>query len=250
MAHLGFWAALEEIFPNTRQQRCWMHETGNVLNYLPKRTQPKAKKMLHDIWHAETRDDAHSAFDLFIYTFEAKYPKATECLIKDREELMTFYDFRLSSGRVSEPQTRSEAPSPRSGTEPNKQGLSKQRRHAAHDVQARATCCEKLAQATRVRSPRRHPPRRQLHQRHQAIKPRSSRRTKITRTPDLTIAPCVERSSEMSMMVLVIAVSAWFVVGVAKLQPTMYLNGHPPIHRQGAEITPRPRTLTPRGSVS
>lgn len=90
---MGFWAALEEIFPATRQQRCWVHKTGNVLNYLPKRTQPKAKKMLHDIWQAETREDAHKAFDLFIETFEAKYPKATECLVKDRDELLTFYDF-------------------------------------------------------------------------------------------------------------------------------------------------------------
>lgn len=65
----------------------------NVLNYLPKRTQPKAKKMLHDIWQAETREDAHSASDLFIETFEAKYPRATECLIKDRDELLTFYGF-------------------------------------------------------------------------------------------------------------------------------------------------------------
>ena len=90
---MGFWAALEEVCPTTRQQRCWMHKTGNVLNYLPKRTQPKAKKMLHDIWQAETREDAHKAFDLFIDTFEAKYPKAAECLIKDRDELLTFYDF-------------------------------------------------------------------------------------------------------------------------------------------------------------
>jgi len=90
---MGFWAALEQVFPTTKQQRCWMHKTGNVLNYLPKRTQPKAKKMLHDIWQAETRKDANTAFDLFIETFEAKYPKATECLIKDREELLTFYNF-------------------------------------------------------------------------------------------------------------------------------------------------------------
>ena len=65
---MGFWAALEEVFPTTRQQRCWMHKTGNVLNYLPKRTQPKAKKMLHDIWQAETREDAHAAFDLLQLT--------------------------------------------------------------------------------------------------------------------------------------------------------------------------------------
>lgn len=90
---MGFWAALEEVFPTTRQQRCWMHKTGNVLNYLPKLSQPKAKKMLHDIWQAETREDAHNAFDLFVETFEAKYPKATGCLIKDRDELLTFFDF-------------------------------------------------------------------------------------------------------------------------------------------------------------
>lgn len=90
---MGFWAAIEEIFPTTRQQRCWVHKTGNVLNYLPKRSQPKAKKMLHDIWQAETREDAHKAFDLFVETYQAKYPKATECLIKDCEELMTFFDF-------------------------------------------------------------------------------------------------------------------------------------------------------------
>lgn len=90
---MGFWAALEEIFPTTRQQRCWMHKTGNVLNHLPKLSQPKVKKMLHDIWQAETREDAHKAFDLFVETYEAKYPRATGCLIKDREELMTFFDF-------------------------------------------------------------------------------------------------------------------------------------------------------------
>ena len=90
---MAFWAALEEIFPATRQQRCWMHKTGNVLNYLPKRSQPKAKKMLHDVWQAETRQDAIKSFDLFIKTYEAKYPKATECLVKDREELLAFFDF-------------------------------------------------------------------------------------------------------------------------------------------------------------
>lgn len=90
---MGFWAALEEIFPATRQQRCWMHKTMNVLNYLPKLSQPKAKKALHDIWQAETRQDAAKAFDLFVDTYNAKYPKAAECLIKDRDELMTFFDF-------------------------------------------------------------------------------------------------------------------------------------------------------------
>lgn len=90
---MGFWAALEEVYPTTRQQRCWVHKTGNVLNYLPKRSQPKAKKALHDIWQAETREDARKEFDLFVSTYEAKFPKAVECLVKDRDELLTFYDF-------------------------------------------------------------------------------------------------------------------------------------------------------------
>jgi putative transposase len=90
---MGFWAALEEVFPETRQQRCWMHKTMNVLNCLPKSSQPKAKQALHNIWQAETRADAEKAFDLFIATYDAKYPKATLCLQKDREELMAFYNF-------------------------------------------------------------------------------------------------------------------------------------------------------------
>jgi transposase-like protein len=90
---LGFWAALEEIYPGTRAQRCWMHKTGNVLNYLPKRVQPKAKAMLQEIWMAATRPSAHVAFDRFIATFAAKYPKAAECLEKDRAALLAFYDF-------------------------------------------------------------------------------------------------------------------------------------------------------------
>jgi putative transposase len=70
---LGFWAALREIYPATRQQRCWVHKTANVLNKLPKSIQSKAKSMLHDIWMAETRRQAQQAFDLFVTTFEAKY---------------------------------------------------------------------------------------------------------------------------------------------------------------------------------
>ena len=90
---MGFWAALEEIYPDTRQQRCWMHKTGNVLNCLPKSMQPKAKQALHDIWQADTRGNAEKAFELFVKTYEAKYPKATLCLQRDQEELLAFYDF-------------------------------------------------------------------------------------------------------------------------------------------------------------
>jgi putative transposase len=90
---LGFWGALEEIYPQTRHQRCWKHKTVNVLNYLPRALQPKAKAALHEIWMAETRADANRAFDQFVATFSAKYPKAVECLAKDRVELLAFYEF-------------------------------------------------------------------------------------------------------------------------------------------------------------
>jgi transposase-like protein len=90
---LGFWAALREIYPETRQQRCWVHKTANVLNYLPKSLQPKAKAALHEIWMAETKAQALVAFEQFVAAFGAKYPKAVECLVKDRETLLAFYDF-------------------------------------------------------------------------------------------------------------------------------------------------------------
>ena len=90
---MGFWAALEEVYPESRQQRCWMHKTLNVLNCLPKSVQAKAKQALHDIWQAETKEDAEKAFDLFIQTYEPKYPKAAKSLQKDSEELLAFYDF-------------------------------------------------------------------------------------------------------------------------------------------------------------
>jgi transposase-like protein len=90
---LGFWKAIKQVYPKTRQQRCWVHKTANVLDKLPKRLQPEAKAKLHDIWMADTREHANQAFDLFAKTYEAKYPKAVECLTKDREVLLTFYDF-------------------------------------------------------------------------------------------------------------------------------------------------------------
>ena len=90
---LGFWSALSEVYPETRGQRCWMHKTGNVLNYLPKSSQPKAKRGLHEIWMAETRAQAERAFDDWIERYDDKYPKATACLARDRRELLAFYDF-------------------------------------------------------------------------------------------------------------------------------------------------------------
>jgi transposase-like protein len=90
---LGFWKAIKQVYPKTRQQRCWVHKTANVLDSLPKRLQAEAKEKLHDIWMADTREHANQAFDLFKKTYEAKYPKAVECLAKDREVLLAFYDF-------------------------------------------------------------------------------------------------------------------------------------------------------------
>ena len=90
---LGFWQAIEEVWPKTCGQRCWVHKTANVLNKLPKSQQPKAKRALQDIWMAETRKDALVAFDAFVETWGVKYDKAVECLIKDRDALLAFYDF-------------------------------------------------------------------------------------------------------------------------------------------------------------
>lgn len=90
---LGFWKALPQVFPKTRTQRCWVHKTANVLNELPKRLHGEAKDSLHQIWMAPTKKGAQAAFDHFVNVYEAKYPRATNCLTKDRDELLTFYDF-------------------------------------------------------------------------------------------------------------------------------------------------------------
>jgi putative transposase len=90
---LGFWQAIEEVWPKTRGQRCWVHKTANVLNKLPKSQHAKAKRALQEIWMAETKKDALAAFDAFVETWGVKYDKAVECLIKDREPLLAFYDF-------------------------------------------------------------------------------------------------------------------------------------------------------------
>jgi len=90
---LGFWKALPKVFGKTRRQRCWVHKTVNVLDKLPKSAQKKAKSHLQEIWMAETKENAEKAFDYFSEAYGAKYPKAVECLEKDREDLLTFYDF-------------------------------------------------------------------------------------------------------------------------------------------------------------
>ena len=90
---LGFWQAVEEVWPKTRGQRCWVHKTANVLNKLPKSQHSKAKRALQEIWMAETKTDALAAFDAIVETWGVKYDKAVECLIKDRHALLVFYDF-------------------------------------------------------------------------------------------------------------------------------------------------------------
>jgi len=90
---LGFWLALSKVFPQTRHQRCWVHKAMNVLDKLPKGQQPSAKAMLHEIWMAATRAEAIRAFDRFMEVYGAKWPRAADCLKKDRAQLLAFYDF-------------------------------------------------------------------------------------------------------------------------------------------------------------
>src|SRR3954469_19435412 len=90
---LGFWKAMRQVWDSTKEQRCWVHKMANVLDKMPKGVQPKAKRMLHDIYEAEGRKEAEKAFDLFVRAYRAKYPKATECLVKDRGVLLSFYEF-------------------------------------------------------------------------------------------------------------------------------------------------------------
>jgi transposase-like protein len=90
---LGFWSALDKAFPTTAKQRCWVHKTANILNALPKAMQPKVKADIHDIWMAESRKQAEAALALFKEKYQAKYPKAVETLIKDTDQLLSFYDF-------------------------------------------------------------------------------------------------------------------------------------------------------------
>lgn len=90
---LGFWKAITKHWPPTKQQRCWVHKTANVLNKVPKAMQPKMKESLHNIWMSDSKENAGKAFDLCLKQYEAKYPKAMHCLQKDRDRMLTFYDF-------------------------------------------------------------------------------------------------------------------------------------------------------------
>lgn len=90
---LGFWGAIKDVYPESRHQRCWVHKTANILDKMPKKVQPKAKNMIHEMYMAPTKKDAFEAYDLFVKTFESRYPGAVTCLVKNKEELFSFYDF-------------------------------------------------------------------------------------------------------------------------------------------------------------
>ena len=90
---LGFWKAVGKVWPGTDQQRCWVHKTANVLEKLPKAIQPKVKESLHNIWQAETRKEAYKAFDNCIERFNPKYPRAMNCLAKNKDSMLAFYDY-------------------------------------------------------------------------------------------------------------------------------------------------------------
>src|SRR5207237_9068668 len=90
---LGFWKALGEVWPTTREQRCWVHKTANILNKMPKSLHTKAKRALQRIWMAEAKTDAVTALEAFVETYQVKYKRATDCLTKDRDALLAFYDF-------------------------------------------------------------------------------------------------------------------------------------------------------------
>lgn len=95
---LGFWKALSMVYPTTRWQRCWMHKTMNVLNYFPHSHQPAAKAKLQEIWMAATKAQALVALQRFVDDYQAKYPKAVECLLKDKDDMLSFYDFPAEHG--------------------------------------------------------------------------------------------------------------------------------------------------------
>ena len=90
---LGFWGALREVFPATREQRCWVHKTANVLDKMPKKIQPSAKRLIHEMYLSETKNDALEAFERFGELYGVKHHKAWDCLKKDQDQLFTFYDF-------------------------------------------------------------------------------------------------------------------------------------------------------------
>lgn len=109
---LGFWSAVREVFPQTREQRCWFHKIANVLNALPKSAQPGAKAALAEIWNAEDKEHAQKAGRTFAAEYGGKWPKVAAKITDDLDVLLAFYDYPPSTGSTCAPPTRSSRPSP------------------------------------------------------------------------------------------------------------------------------------------
>ena len=193
---LGFWQAIEEVWPQTRGQRCWVHKTANVLNKLPKSQQSKAKRALQDIWMAETKKDALAAFDAFVETWGVKYEKAVECLVKDRDALLAFYDFpaehwkHLRTTNVVE----SSFATVRHRTVRSKGCLFEQD-CAGHDLQARRGDREKLASPRWSQPVAESDPRCKVHRRNRGRQIASSNRCRLT--PAVAKNSTIARSMEI-----------------------------------------------------
>ena len=149
---LGFWKAIDEVWPKTRAQRCWVHKTANVLNRLPKSLQTKAKRSLQDIWMAETRTAAEAALDAFIESYGVKYDKAVECLTKDREALFALLRLpRQALETSTHDKPDREYVRHRSASNSPIEGLSLKQDRPRHDLQARTSRREKLELSPRSR---------------------------------------------------------------------------------------------------
>ena len=177
---LGFWKAVRESHGTTREQRCWLHKTGNVLNKLPKSLQAKAKGHLQDIWLAETKDRAEKAFDFFLEAYGAKYDKATACLAKDRAVLLTFYDFPAEHWKHLRTTNPIESTFATVRPEDHQdQGLPQPDHGAHHGLQVVPVGSQEMAASRRISPPRRDRRGRQIQGRRKADR---TRRLKTTLT--------------------------------------------------------------------
>ena len=175
---LGFWKALREVYGTTREQRCWVHKTANVLNKLPKSVQPRAKQHLQDIWMAETRAVAEKAFDFFLEAYGPKYDKAVACLAKDRDVLLAFYDFpaehwkHIRTTNPIESTFASVRLRERAPQDHQDQGLPQPHDGAHHGLQAVPVGQQEVAPPGRLAPHRRHHSRRQIQGRRKANRTR------------------------------------------------------------------------------
>ena len=170
---LGFWKALREVYGTTREQRCWVHKTANVLNKLPKSVQPRAKQHRQDIWMAETRAVAEKAFDFFLEAYGPKYDKAVACLAKDRDVLLAFYDFPAEHWKHIRTTNPIESTfCDRAPQDHQDQGLPQPHDGAHHGLQAVPVGQQEVAPPGRLAPDRRHHSRRQIQGRRKANRTR------------------------------------------------------------------------------